>query len=109
MPAPNVTGVLLQMKDNGLIRFRCHTGHADSAESLLDALSEGVEAALWGATRALEESALLIGQMAAHVRERHSGTTAAHFEERAAEAHRQAKLIRTFLLTVPAASSAEGS
>jgi two-component system chemotaxis response regulator CheB len=60
---PDCHGVLLKLKDLGVLRFRCHTGHAYSAESLLAALNEGIENALWSAVRAAEEGRLLLEQL----------------------------------------------
>jgi two-component system chemotaxis response regulator CheB len=54
---PSCHGSLWSMDDGELLRFRCHVGHAFSAESLLDAQSEAVEDALYSAVRALEEKA----------------------------------------------------
>jgi two-component system, chemotaxis family, protein-glutamate methylesterase/glutaminase len=57
---PECHGVLLQMKAEGLIRFRCHTGHAYSLESLMADVDDGIDDALWNAIRALEEARLLM-------------------------------------------------
>ena len=67
-PVPECHGVLLQLKDQPCVRFRCHTGHAYSADSLLAAIGEGVEEAMWNAVRALEEAGLMMHGMADHVR-----------------------------------------
>jgi two-component system chemotaxis response regulator CheB len=61
---PECHGVLLRLKGDGPMRFRCHTGHAYSVESLLAEVDEKVDEALWNAIRTLEEAALLWGQMA---------------------------------------------
>ena len=49
---PECHGVLLQVEEGGRVRFRCHTGHAYSAESLLAAINERMEDALWNTVRA---------------------------------------------------------
>jgi two-component system, chemotaxis family, protein-glutamate methylesterase/glutaminase len=64
---PECHGVLLQMKEAGRVRFRCHTGHAYSAESLLAEISEGIENALWNAIRSMQEGALLMRELGTHV------------------------------------------
>ena len=61
---PECHGVLLKLKQEGRLRFRCHTGHAYSVTSLMAAISEGVEHSLWTAIRALEEGGLYLRQMA---------------------------------------------
>jgi two-component system chemotaxis response regulator CheB len=43
---PDCHGVLLQLEEGGRFRFRCHTGHAYSVDSLLAAISEGIEDSL---------------------------------------------------------------
>ena len=63
---PDCHGVLMELKERGVLRFRCHTGHAYSAETLLAALNEGIENALWSAVRAVEEGRFLLERMAQH-------------------------------------------
>jgi two-component system, chemotaxis family, protein-glutamate methylesterase/glutaminase len=63
---PECHGVLLQLTSNGILRFRCHTGHAYSAETLVSAIDEGIEMAVWSAVRALEEGQILLEQFAEH-------------------------------------------
>jgi two-component system, chemotaxis family, protein-glutamate methylesterase/glutaminase len=56
---PECHGVLLRLKGEGPIRFRCHTGHAYTIESLMADVDEKIDEALWNAVRALEEAVLL--------------------------------------------------
>jgi len=56
---PECGGVLYQLKDQRLLRFRCSQGHAWSSLSLLSALDDTCEEALHGAARALTEEAQL--------------------------------------------------
>jgi two-component system, chemotaxis family, protein-glutamate methylesterase/glutaminase len=63
---PECHGVLLQLQEGGRLRFRCHTGHAYSSESLRAAIDGAIEEALWNAFRALEEGTMLMEQLAAH-------------------------------------------
>ena len=56
----------MQMKEEGRIRFRCHTGHSYTARTLLSELSEGIEDALWIAIRSLHEGSMLTRQLAVH-------------------------------------------
>jgi two-component system chemotaxis response regulator CheB len=95
---PECHGVLLQLKEAGRLRFRCHTGHAYSAETLLSAVSEGVEDSLWIAIRALEEAGLLLFSMAEHVKNSHGDREdARRFRERAEEARRHSDVIRQLI------------
>ena len=51
---PECHGVLLQRIEEHSVRYRCHTGHAYSADSLLAEFSIKTEETLWSAIRALE-------------------------------------------------------
>jgi two-component system chemotaxis response regulator CheB len=92
---PECHGTLLQLKENGRTRYRCHTGHAYSADSLLSEITEGVEASLWNAIRAIDESVMLLRHMAEHVREAGNGDgVAEQFLEKAEDAERRSALVR---------------
>ena len=54
---PACQGTLWEINDENLLRFRCHTGHSFSAESLVNGQDEVLEQALYEALRALEEKA----------------------------------------------------
>jgi two-component system, chemotaxis family, protein-glutamate methylesterase/glutaminase len=66
---PECHGVLSQIREGGILRFRCHTGHAYSANSLLTSLSENTENVLWSAVRSLEETVILLCHMGEHLAE----------------------------------------
>ena len=67
---PECNGVLVRLMEGKFIRFRCHTGHAYTASSLLADVSKSVEEKLWQAMRGLEETTLLLKQIGAHFQER---------------------------------------
>lgn len=56
---PECHGVLWEVKNDKITRFRCRVGHTYSPESLTTELSSASETALWAAVRALEEKAAL--------------------------------------------------
>jgi two-component system chemotaxis response regulator CheB len=95
---PDCNGVLWEIQDGGLVRFRCRVGHAWSPESLLTQQSESLEAALWVALRTLEERAALASRLAEPARRRGHRITATRFEEQAEEAQQAARLVRRVLL-----------
>lgn len=95
---PECGGSLWQVDEAGLIRFRCHVGHAYGGEALLAEQSEALEAALWTAVRTFREKSVLARQLA-H-RERASGDPAVadRFEEQSGQAARFGELIQSLLL-----------
>jgi two-component system, chemotaxis family, protein-glutamate methylesterase/glutaminase len=104
---PECHGVLLQLNEGNRIRFRCHTGHAYSAESLLAEIQEQVEVQLWNAIRAMQEGDLLMRAMAEHVDAEHSLADATTLRERADELHRQANTLRQMVTSGAAPAHAE--
>jgi two-component system, chemotaxis family, protein-glutamate methylesterase/glutaminase len=95
---PDCNGVLWEIQDGGLVRFRCRVGHAWSPESLLTQQSEALEGALWVALRALEERAAMAIRLAEPARRRGHMITATRFGEQAQEARQAAGLVRRLLL-----------
>lgn len=61
---PECHGVLVQIEEGKLVRFRCHTGHAYSLKSLLVEVNDAIDKGLWDAVRAIEERILLLEQRA---------------------------------------------
>jgi two-component system chemotaxis response regulator CheB len=95
---PECHGSLLQLNNGNLLRFRCHTGHAFSANSLLAELTESVEETLWSTLRAIEESVLLMRHMAEHLHEANDVDTAERFLQKAEEAQQRTELVRKAVL-----------
>ena len=60
---PECHGVLSMLREGKIIRFRCHTGHALSASTLLSAASEDIERRLWDAARAVDETVMLLNRL----------------------------------------------
>jgi two-component system, chemotaxis family, protein-glutamate methylesterase/glutaminase len=56
---PECHGVLWELKNNKLTRYRCRVGHSYTSDSLTLELSHASESALWAAVRALEEKAAM--------------------------------------------------
>jgi len=83
---PECHGVLVSLEEEGGVpRFRCHTGHAYSLDSLLAAVTASMEDTLWGAVRGMEEGVLLLEHVARHARENTPGGAGAEAYERRAE------------------------
>jgi two-component system chemotaxis response regulator CheB len=61
---PECNGVLWEVRDAMPRRFRCHTGHAFTAASLVYTQRTKLDEALWNALRALEERVALLRSLA---------------------------------------------
>lgn len=95
---PECRGVLWELHEGKLIRFRCRTGHAYSINTLLAEQTDALEVALWSALRALEEKAALTERMAARARSRSQNISAQRFQEQAQDSQQSATLVRQMLL-----------
>jgi len=91
---PECHGVLAQLKEGSNLRFRCHTGHAYSIDSLLAEFTEKTEETLWSGIRALEEGVILLNGMAAHLREHDQRSASETLLAKAKEAQERAELVR---------------
>jgi len=95
---PECHGVLWEVDEGGLLRFRCRVGHAYSIENLLAGQGASMDAALWAAYRALEERAALTARMGARMEERGQVVLAQRYAEQTHETLQRAELIRRVLL-----------
>lgn len=95
---PECGGVLWEMNDDKMLRFRCRVGHAYTANNLHVEQTEAVESALWAAMRALEEGASLARRMAENAEKRRHARLAARFRDREKNKMEHAELLRSVLL-----------
>jgi two-component system chemotaxis response regulator CheB len=96
---PDCGGVLFELEDSGLLRFRCRVGHGFTDEALADGQEKKVDEALWAAVRALEENAAVARRLESRARERNHRLSAKRYEERAIAAEQQARAVRQVALT----------
>jgi two-component system chemotaxis response regulator CheB len=94
---PECGGVLWELKDGELLRFRCRVGHAYTSETLTTEQALTVEHALWSALRALEEQAAVRRRMADRAR-RQGLKSAERYQKRAEELDEQAQHVRNLVL-----------
>ena len=94
---PECGGVLWEVHDGELDRFRCRTGHAFSSDSVLAEQSERIEEALWVALKTLDENASLSRRMAKQAQ--HNGHTwlVERLNAKVQTAEQQAALLRQLL------------
>jgi two-component system, chemotaxis family, protein-glutamate methylesterase/glutaminase len=98
LTCPDCHGALWEINDEDILRFRCHVGHAFSAEALSNGQSQMLEVALWSAVRALEEQMMLAKRIVQRARKASHNRAAELFERRAQEAEANSAVIRQLLL-----------
>ena len=103
LTCPECHGAMQEIPDGELVRFRCHTGHAFTLDTLGAIHGEAWERALYGPLRAQQERAHVVGLMATRARERGAGREAAQLGQRAASYEAGAELLRRLLATATAA------
>ncbi|GAA3962541.1 chemotaxis protein CheB [Hymenobacter antarcticus] len=94
LTCPDCGGSLWQVSEGRLLRFRCHTGHAHTADSLLNKSQKSLEETLWVALRMMEERKNLLSSMA----ERGEAPYPEHQAERLEEIKKHINRLREFLL-----------
>lgn len=107
LTCPDCHGALWEIYDDEILRFRCHVGHAYSAESLSDGQGQMLEAALWSAVRALEEQMMLAQRIVERARAANFTRAVRLFERRAEQAEMHSSTIRQLLLSGRKADIAE--
>ena len=80
---PECSGVLWEVREGDLVRYRCRVGHSYTLETLAGAKAKALESALWAAWRALQESSSLARRCAERAAQGRSSITAERFEQRA--------------------------
>lgn len=91
---PECHGTLWEVQDLRPHRFRCHTGHAYTASSLVALQDEKVEDALWSAMRALQEREMLLRKMAEEALASKHVDLAAEYTAQAGKAQDEAEVLR---------------
>ncbi len=95
---PECGGVLWEMQENAMLRYRCRVGHAYTADSLIAEQSLHLEAALWAALRGLEEKAALVHRLAERAGERGHTLLAHRYAEQEQDALQHATVIRGLIM-----------
>ncbi|UYZ64661.1 chemotaxis protein CheB [Hymenobacter weizhouensis] len=95
LTCPDCGGALWELPQGRVLRFRCHTGHSFTADSLLDRSRQSLEETLWVALRMMEERRNLLTSMAS----RGEGQWSVQQEERVEEIKAHINRLREFLLS----------
>lgn len=99
LTCPECHGSLVRLVQGNILRFRCHTGHAFTASSLLAEVTQSVEEMLWQGMRGMEEISMLLKTIKEHFKLLGDKTAAAEFDDKAEEASHRARLIHESIYT----------
>lgn len=99
---PDCGGVLWQMSEGNMLRYRCHTGHAFTAAALLAQQTVKIEETLWVALRMFEERQNLLVSMSKN-ENKQSATSISH---RARDSQVHIERIRAMLKATDKSSGA---
>jgi two-component system chemotaxis response regulator CheB len=98
LTCPECSGLLWEIKDGNLTRFRCHAGHAYSLEKLAEDQMNETDRALATALRALDERIVILRKLADEAAALQRDNMARQWNERANEYQKQAEVIRRALM-----------
>lgn len=95
---PECGGGLAQIEEGRVVRFRCHTGHAYSFQSLLSDVNTSIDNHLWSTVRVIEERILILGQLADMAEQNGNPDEAARLRAKASLADRKCQPLRDLVL-----------
>ena len=94
LACPDCHGVMWEIDDGDLVRYRCHVGHAYSAEVMSLALDENLRHAFGSALRALDERCALARKLETQARTGGQTRVAESWAAKAFEFDAEAQIIR---------------
>jgi two-component system, chemotaxis family, protein-glutamate methylesterase/glutaminase len=94
LACPDCHGIMWEIDQGELVRYRCHEGHAYTAEIMSLALDDNVRRALASALRALDERTALARKLEARARAGGHNLSADSWSDKAREFEAEAQIIR---------------
>ncbi|MBA2671558.1 MAG: hypothetical protein H0U67_14400 [Gemmatimonadetes bacterium] len=95
---PECHGPLWEIEDGKLLRYRCHAGHALSAEAMLSAQSAEADSTMERLLRVHQQRAAMAHRIAARDRAEGRLESAGRMEQRARDYDGDAELIKKLIL-----------
>jgi two-component system chemotaxis response regulator CheB len=106
---PECHGVLVQIEEGKITRYRCHTRHAYSRNVLLSEIMLKVDESYWSAMRSLEEATMPLDRMGRDMSERGYDASATLFFERGKTTEEHARRLREMVVAIICGARWEGS
>ena len=94
LACPDCHGVMWEIDEGELVRYRCHVGHAYTAESMKYAIDENLTRALASALRALDERVAVAEKLRDKAMENQHTKSIAWWQRRIDETRREADIVR---------------
>ncbi|RWB57081.1 chemotaxis protein CheB [Mesorhizobium sp.] len=94
---PECHGPLWEIEDGDMLRYRCHTGHAFTADAVMEAQAIEADEILWSLLRSHQQRAEFARRMAERQKTQHRSELASEFGKRAKEYEADAALIERIL------------
>ncbi|TGV81426.1 chemotaxis protein CheB [Mesorhizobium sp. M00.F.Ca.ET.149.01.1.1] len=94
---PECHGPLWEIEDGDMVRYRCHTGHAFTADAMMEAQALEADEILWSLLRSHQQRAEFTRRMAERERTRGRSTLATRLARRASEYEEDAQVIERIL------------
>jgi two-component system chemotaxis response regulator CheB len=109
LTCPDCDGIMWEIDEGKLTRYRCHQGHGYSADVMGIAIEESVRRALGSGLRALEERIALMRKLRKQAEQRDSQRTAANWASKERELEAEAQTIRDSLRRIDTITEREGT
>jgi two-component system chemotaxis response regulator CheB len=97
---PECHGALWEIEDDSMLRYRCHIGHAFTAETVLSGYAEEIERMASNLLRSQQERAAFVRRMAGQERALQREDLARQLELRAKEYDEGASLLRKLIQSI---------
>jgi len=98
LACPDCHGVMWEIDEGELVRYRCHVGHAHTAESMKYAIDENLTQALASALRALDERVAVAEKLRDKAVEDKHNRSVEWWQHRVEEARGETEIIREAIL-----------
>jgi two-component system chemotaxis response regulator CheB len=101
---PECHGPIWKIKDGTLQRYRCHVGHAYTAQTMVAGQIDAQETHLWQALRLMKERVSLIAEIRSHAPNDHSNNAAHPYDAEVKRLEKKISLLQEMVEDGPASS-----